>query len=351
MILMFFLSCSQSFSNAQKSIVSSSEKTPIEVAVTLHVNKIYNFNLVDETYQIDGYLLYSWNDKSVCKWYTQHIKSNPNDSLSNSIVYENERAEYVINNEVSIPVFELMNVHGDREAPNKRIELFPDGTIEYEERFFAMFNSDMDYRPFPFDTQKYLIEIEAFSYDSSQLVFKESNLFPKLTKDNRLGGGWEIVSQKDTIALDRYSYSQNDNDDRDEYYSKVTFTIEATRVSGYYVWQVLFPLFIIILASFTVFWIDDLSTQIGVGFTLMLTVVAFNFYSASILPVLPYNTFIEYVIIVGYIFIFLSILAIILLTYVNKSVCKIDLLKHFRYAFPVAYSIIMVLLYYNSIGF
>ncbi len=45
-------------------------------------------------------------------------------------------------------------------------------------------------------------------------------------------------------------------------------------------------------------------TQLEIGFTLMLTVVAFNFYSASILPKLPYQTFIETAIIVGYVFIF-----------------------------------------------
>ena len=80
----------------------------------------------------------------------------------------------------------------------------------------------------------------------------------------------------------------------------------------------------------------------------MLTVVAFNFYSASILPKLPYNTFIEYVFIVGYIFIFLGILAVIINHRINgieEEENKIPLLKHFRYGFPLVYAIIMIVLY------
>lgn len=341
---------SQSFSNVQQKIIQASENERLEVNVRLHVNKIYNLNSVDETYQIDGYILYSWHDKNVDEWYKKHIWLNPNDSLSNSIIYENERADELIKNEINIPAFELMNVHEGRETTNKRIELFADGSIEYEERFFATFNSVMNFRSFPFDTQKYLIEIEAFSYDTTKLIFTEANLFPKPLGDNRLGEDWKIINQNDTITPDPYPYLQ-DSAHKESYYSKVTFTIEAQRLPGYYVWQVLFPLIIIILASFTIFWIDEFSTQIGVGFTLMLTVVAFNFYSASILPKLPYNTFIEYVIIVGYIFIFLSILSVIIVNSLGKKKDKIRLLKYFRYVFPLAYAVIMTTLYLKSIAF
>lgn len=128
-------------------------------------------------------------------------------------------------------------------------------------------------------------------------------------------------------------------------WSRVEFEVKATRLSGYFVWQILFPLIIIIMASFVMFWIRDFGTQIGVGFSLMLTVVAFNFYSASILPKLPYNTFIEYIILVGYIFIFLGIIAIIINYRLNgdsREENKYPLLKWFRYLFPLIYLLVMV---------
>lgn len=127
----------------------------------------------------------------------------------------------------------------------------------------------------------------------------------------------------------------------------MTFQIDANRKSSYYLWQVLFPVIIIILAFFSIFWIKDFGTQIGVGFTLMLTVVAFNFYSSSILPILLCSTFIEYVILIGYIFVFLCIIAVIINHRINdadEKKDKIPLLKYFRSLFLLLYVLIIAIL-------
>ena len=49
-------------------------------------------------------------------------------------------------------------------------------------------------------------------------------------------------------------------------WSRAIFEIKAKRMSGYFIWQVLFPLIIIIMASFVIFWITDFAIQIGIGF-------------------------------------------------------------------------------------
>jgi len=318
----------------------SAEKEPLEVAVNLQINKIYNINSVDETYQIDGYFMYSWkNERAI-----SYLK----DSLANSIIFENDKARELINGKLWIPAFELINVQGSREVPNIRIEIYANGTVEYEERFFATCSSNMDFKKFPFDSQTYKVAVEPFSYDSKKIVFKNPKLFLEDNHGDYLGEDWTFVESVARIATKKYKYvDDNMNTDKD-LYSRVVFEVKAKRLSGYYEWQVLFPLLIIILASFSIFWIKEFGSQIGVGFTLMLTVVAFNFYSASILPKLPYNTFIEYVIIVGYIFIFLGILAVIINHRINgieEEENKIPLLKHFRYGFPLVYTIIMIVLY------
>lgn len=319
----------------------STEKKPLEVAVNLRINKIYNINSVQETYQIDGYFMYSWKNERA----TSYLK----DSLANSIIFENDKAREIINGKLWIPAFELINVQGSRERPNIRIEIYADGTIEYEERFFATCSTNMDFTKFPFDTQTYQVEIEAFSYGSGKIVFKNPKLFLEHDHSNYLGEDWAFVSSDARVITKKYEYMVANVNSEKNVYSRVIFQVKAKRLSGYYEWQVLFPLLIIILASFSIFWIKEFGSQIGVGFTLMLTVVAFNFYSASILPKLPYNTFIEYVIIVGYIFIFLGILAVIINHRINgveeNKEDKIPLLKHFRYGFPLVYTIIMIILY------
>ncbi|MDH7447139.1 hypothetical protein [Aquimarina sp. 2201CG14-23] len=333
-----------SFSGFQKDIETSADTTPLEVSVTLRINKIYNINSVNETYQIDGYLLYSWIDKDA--------PFTPKDSLMQSIIYENARASELMQNELWVPAFELINVQGSEDTPNTRIEIYANGRIEYERRFFGTFSSDMDYIKFPFDSQQYLVEIEPFSYSNHHIIFTNPKLFLEDNADDYLGEDWEFISSDAHITTKKYKYMDAHVNSEKNSYSRVVFEIKAKRLSGYYQWQVLFPLLIIIMASFSIFWIKEFSSQIGVGFTLMLTVVAFNFYSASILPKLSYNTFIEYVIIVGYIFIFLGILAVIVNHRINgieENEDRISLQKHFRYGFPLAYTIIMIYLYFRLI--
>jgi hypothetical protein len=308
---------------------------PLEVTVNLHINKIYNINTVHETYQIDGYLEYSWIDERMIS----------TDTLNNIQLYENDKARELLDTKLWIPAFELINIQASKQTPNFALEIYPNGKIVYEERFFGTFSSYMNFRNFPFDSQSFKVQIEAFSYDNRQLVFTNPELFLEKNNDS-FSEKWKINNETAKIKL--HPYPPNNNHDS-IYFSRATFEINAKRMTGYYLWQVLFPLFIIIMASFVIFWIKDFGTQMGVGFTLMLTVVAFNFYSASILPKLSYQTFIEAVIIVGYIFIFLGIIAVIINHRIYGNQVKLNdnkLILVFRYLFPLTFFTALFILFY-----
>ena len=338
--LFILLFSTQLLLGQQHEVNTPIKNIPLEVSVKLRINKIYNINSVHETYQIDGYFMYSWKDEQALSFFK--------DSTATSTVFENDKARKLINSNLWIPAFELINVQGSREVPNIRIEIYSNGTVEYEERFFATCSTNMDFKKFPFDSQTYKVEIESFSYGMEKVVFKNPKLYLEEDHSNYLGEDWKFVNSDARIITKTYKYMDEDVNSKKNLYSRVIFEVKAKRLPGYYEWQVLFPLLIIILASFSIFWIKEFGSQIGIGFTLMLTVVAFNFYSASILPKLPYNTFIEYVIIVGYIFIFLGILAVIINHRINgeeDKEHKVPLLKYFRYGFPLVYTIIMIVLY------
>jgi hypothetical protein len=305
---------------------------PLEIQVKLQILKIYDINTVNETYRIDGYLN--------CFWYDERIKYIPDSQSSHQKIYLNQSAVEKMGKEVWFPYFEFINIHGTKEVGNLQLTVNSDGHVEYSERFFATFGSDMEYSRFPFDTQRFEIILEAFSYGDDVVVFKDPILFPALGKSGHILDKWEPVSITPRVETSRYDIDPGDT------YSRAVFSVSAKRLPGYYIWQVLFPLILIISASFVIFWIKDFNTQIGVGFTLMLTVVAFNFFSASILPKLPYNTFMESVIIVGYIFIFLEIIAVLLNFKKNGSIQERqnNLFRCLRWLFPVMYAVTMVVL-------
>jgi Neurotransmitter-gated ion-channel transmembrane region len=75
----------------------------------------------------------------------------------------------------------------------------------------------------------------------------------------------------------------------------VTMDVSIQRNSGFYLFKVMMPLFLITIASWGVFWIDakEFSTQITIAFTNLLTVVALLLVVNDSLPRVGYLTFMD----------------------------------------------------------
>ena len=73
------------------------------------------------------------------------------------------------------------------------------------------------------------------------------------------------------------------------------FEIDVKRRSSFYIWKVFLPLMLMVFLSWAVFWIEasDLSNQIQVAVTTILTVIAFAFAISATMPRLPYLTYID----------------------------------------------------------
>jgi hypothetical protein len=240
-----------------------------------------------------------------------------------------------------------MNIVGDREVPNRSLTVESDGRVTYDERFNATFHSDMDFRKYPFDTQTLTVGIESFSFPDSIVVFEVGSVrLPHHEPDDQ---EWRLSKPVASVRTETY----NTIDGAPEAYSHFEFALTAERNPGYFVWQFFLPLILIIAASWAVFWISSFSDQIQTLFTLMLTVVAFNFYTSTLLPRLPYNTFIEITVISGYVSIFLAILMIV----VNHSIERRKrgsssdeteyeiapkLMRVCRWLFPLGYSLFIL---------
>jgi hypothetical protein len=315
------------------------EGGPLQVDARININKIYNIDTVNETYQVDGYLVFIWKD--------ERLRFDPAEAHCDPVVHKDQGVEKCLENDFWYPCCELVNVQGSRDRSHMRLEIYSDGKILYTERFFGTFFADMDFRRFPFDSQTFQVVLEPWGLNQKVLKFSSAEIFPALENGKDLISKWDVESISCTITNKVYDHLQGETV-ADATWSRVVFEVNADRKVGYFVWQVLLPLFIIIFSSFFIFWINDFSIQIGIGFSLMLTVAAFNFFSASILPKLPYNTFIESIITAGYIFIFFGILCIVIngkLEDSGKDKRKNKLVCIYRYAFPVLFFVTILTLY------
>jgi cadmium resistance protein CadD (predicted permease) len=105
---------------------------------------------------------------------------------------------------------------------------------------------------------------------------------------------------------------------------------------------VIAPLFLIVMMSCTVFWIDlsNASSRIGVATSAILTLIAYRFVLAGLLPRLPYMTRMDYFTLGSTLVVFLALVEVILASALaNGSYVRMahTIDKYARLAFPILF--------------
>lgn len=304
-------------------------KNATEVEISLHINKLYQVETKNKSFKLDAYLVMRWH--------------KPDNEIAAGI-YENIQVEQVRLSALWLPVIEFINVLGRREIANKRVTISETNHIEYNERFTTSFTTEMDFRQFPFDKQRFRVLMEPFTYDQSELIITKAQVFPA-ELGFALDGAWRQLALPQAIISSQTYAHLSANNEPDVNFSRLTIDLEVARKSNFYIWQFILPLTLIIIASWAVFWISGFSERLGTSFTLMLTVVAYNFYTGNLLPHLPYTTLIERMVVFSYVSIFAGILLIVINRVRHpENSNNTKLIKSCRWIFPVGFSCMMTLL-------
>jgi hypothetical protein len=119
------------------------------------------------------------------------------------------------------------------------------------------------------------------------------------------------------------------------------FRFEAQRYVAYYLYQVVFPLAVVVIMSLASFWIgrEHVGIRVGVATSSILTLIAQRFVLASLLPRLPYMTRMDYFTVGSTVLVFLALIIVVLVSFLSsrshdKVARVVDLVA--RFAFPLA---------------
>lgn len=287
-------------------------RNPVGVTVKVHILKIYDVNTVTQSFSLDGFLTLMWKAPEKEKPYKPVF------------IIDNDEVAAAFRKKMWWPNIDFINVEGERHTPYRRVVMDAAGNVTYTERFYATMACKMDFKKFPFDSQRLVIQLESFGFSDTVMVF-DNVQHNALNTDDISINEWKITGSR-TYA-NEYLYKTHLRKGAGFY--RFNLEIDIERNPEYYIWQFLLPLALLILLSWFVFWISNPEVQVSLAFTLMLTLVAYSFYSASYLPRLPYNTFIQSTVIAGFIIIFVLIAAIvvkyvILLHKRDKAVARLD---------------------------
>lgn len=252
------------------------------------------------------------------------------------------------------PQVVLVNVAGMYEKSGTILRVQPDGGCTLVETVNAVAKTWLNLRRFPFDAQRLEAVFEVLGHDTGEVVFAADGALSgpstaEASADRRPANAAHAAATDMRLPQWRFEGIHCSTGERTAPYAGArgvssTFTVRAAvaRDPFYMGRLVMMPLSLIVLLSFSVFWMDrsSLGDRINVSFIGILTGVAYQIVMSDILPRISYMTLIH-----GFLnFSFLTMCATVV---INLVVGRLDargqrergdqLDRRCRWIFPLAY--------------
>src|SRR5256886_3011782 len=240
-----------------------------------------------------------------------------------------------------------------RKMPDS-VEVDPDGSVTYRQRYVGAFTQPLRLQSFPFDRQTFRVQLVAVPYQSNEVMFVPDQVWiqdglkgaggisPSVTLPDWTIENWELKPLVYALAP-RHQYSS------------YAFEFTASRNVEHYILKVILPLVLIVIMSWAGFWIDPInaSSQGSIAMTSMLTLIAYRFAIDSQLPLLPYMTRIDRFFLVSTLLVFFSLIEVLVTTILDNNqqterAKKID--RYCRAIFPVIFTIASVAIFAHPRG-
>ena len=217
------------------------------------------------------------------------------------------------------------------------------GECTRSRRIHSTLHSRFHLKRFPFDEQQLTLELADAEFDSNEVTYDPKPLHLAINDDARKQvAAWRVLGQP-SFALGDHPFSWQQGSPS---YTHATIGISVRRQEGFYITRFFLPLFLILTVALSVFWIhpEDLSSQVGVGVTCLLAVIAFQFAQASALPAVAYLTFADRVYAVCYFAIALALIESIWSNTLarrgeHERAQQID--RFSRWAFPIGTAVLI----------
>jgi len=253
--------------------------------------------------------------------------------------------------QIWIPELEIINAATPRSRYDTAIRVAPDGTVNYAERCKVGLSSKFALRRFPFDRQSLLIIIHPFLIDGPRIRFRlidNSTWTASEFESYSSLAQWKLNAVAPRVGVGP-AYGGIT-------VPEVRFEIAVERRSSFYLWKVFLPLLLMVFLSWAVFWVEagDLSNQVQIAVTTILTVIAFAFAISATMPRLPYLTYIDAFFLECYIYVFLAVVELMTVHVTHRSQRRRDLglriRKYSRWLIPASFVVTNAIIAAHFLG-
>jgi len=251
-------------------------RTPVEVQTGLKLQQIVMIDQSNEIMRAVGTIQLSWND--------QKLAFSPDECNCEVKEYtENEFNQFLEDTGGDWPDFTFFNQQGNRWTLSRVVQVLPDGSVTYLERFSTDFQLNFDFSKYPFDVEDFYIYADlVYPEDRYVMVPTEgfSEIDPEHGEDEFILTGFD-TSVSSVISSRAYPVS------------RFTFHFNAPRYLMYYLFRIFIPVLLIILISYITFFLKDFTRRIEVATGNVLLFIAFSWSLAEDYPRMGYLTFLD----------------------------------------------------------
>lgn len=295
----------------------------IAVSLGIYLIDFARINLREESFDMAGYLDTAWTDPT--------IALKPEERKGKVRRYRP--------GQIWSPALEFVNaveqVVSEREGD---LYVSDDGRVAQRVRFSHKFQSPLRLKRFPFDSQTLTIVVTSFDPFAEDL---------NLVIDKKRVGKLSEASVTDWDITDVIATLEPSKDDPGD--DRFLFTVKVSRRYTFYLWRVLLPMTLLVLASWSVFWFDvvNLQPQISTGLAILLSLVTFTYAIDFSLPKVAYLTFIDRYTLTAFSFVLAAILAVSVIHVIykrNGEEPAARLQAKARPVFPAAFVVAVILI-------
>ena len=279
----------------------AAEAGPTQVSVGIWIVDISNIDSAQQNFTADVAIVLRWKDARLAHTGT---------GLAHYALDQIWTPRVGIANETSSVV---------RKLPES-VDVEPDGTVVYRQRYVGSFTQRLRLQSFPFDRQAFRIQLVAIRSRPDEVAFVPDENWIRDGLQQAAG-----ISQSITLpdwAVERWDAKAS------VYvltpgmlYSGYVFEFTASRNLQHYILKVILPLVLIVMMSWSVFWTEptNSSTQFSIAVTSMLTLIAYRFAVDTQLPRLPYMTRLDVFFLISTLLVFFSLIEVLVTTILDNN--------------------------------
>jgi hypothetical protein len=276
------------FDGAGLNTLPPTDAGPVTVDIHLYVNDLIKIEDSQQSFVSDVFLRAQWVDSRLAHDGPGPCAAQPN--------------------QVWTPGLQVLNRRSVERLSEPDLSVSPDGTVLKMLRGYGEFTFHEDLSDFPFDHQElYFTIVPSYGIADVRIVASPEHLgmAEKLSVAN-----WKI-------ALEGSRSSEHYVATIDRNMSRLDVVFQARRLTGFYTWQLLVPLILVVMMTWTVFWIprEFVPPRVGLVATSMLTLIAYRFAMSSILPPIAYLTRLDKFMVASSVLVFAALAAATAVTY------------------------------------